>query len=598
MSVKTQRPVVKGNSRVEVALPAPVQPVARWWLWPAGIAGALLAALIAYGPALHGAFVFDDIHMHFAAAHPETLPFRLWLAGSRPMVGLSYWINFQLGGSSPFGYHLLNILFHTAGALMVFLIVRKILDAAGGPDGPATLAVRRRTLVAGFCGALFLLHPVQTEGAAYISSRSEVLSVALAFAAWACFLYRPTTDIRFPSVLAVLALFGAAVASKEHVAVLPLVILLTDYYWNPGFSLRGVWRNWRLYGVFLVASAALAAFLYSYLVNEPTVGFHMKVSWYQYLFTQCRVLFIYLRLFLFPFGQTADYSVELSRTPLEHGAIFGMLALAAGIVSAFVWRKRYPVVSFGFFVALIFFLPTSSIMPIMDLAAERRLYLPLIGLLLIAAEVLVRLRVDEPRLAGVLAATVLLFGVLTWNRASVWSTPLALWSDTVEKSPDKPRAHFGLAAAEYGVGRYADAVRQYELAAAPEYLRNGEYYSNFALALRGAGRLSDAIRTGRKAAELSPSAITYTQEAGYLAENGDVQESLEFLDKAEKADASYQPLYIVRANILMQLGLARNAPEATWKPQACAAFQKAWSLNPNNLSAVKGLGMLRCGVPR
>ena len=95
----------------------------------------------------------------------------------------------------------------------------------------------------------------------------------------------------------------------------------------------------------------MAAFLYSYLAHEPTIGFHMKeFTWYQYLFTQCRVLFIYLRLFLLPFGQTADYAIELSHTPLEHGAIFGMIALSAATVAAIVWRKRFPIASYGFFV--------------------------------------------------------------------------------------------------------------------------------------------------------------------------------------------------------------------------------------------------------
>ena len=69
----------------------------------------------------------------------------------------------------------------------------------------------------------------------------------------------------------------------------------------------------------------------------------------------------------------------------------------AAAAAAIRWRKRFPIASFGFFVSLIFFLPTSSIMPIRDLAAERRLYLPMIGLLLILAELLVRLRWNERR---------------------------------------------------------------------------------------------------------------------------------------------------------------------------------------------------------
>src|SRR3954447_2420052 len=160
MSVKTpgasKRPPVKGDSRK--APTPPVQPpqTSRHWWWAAGLALTLFAALIAYWPAMHGGFVFDDVHMDFASAHPETLPLRHWTTGARPLAGLTYWVNYQLDSVNPFGYHLFNVLLHTFAALMVFLIVRKILEWAA-------VEVRRGTIIAGFCAAVFLLHPVQTE---------------------------------------------------------------------------------------------------------------------------------------------------------------------------------------------------------------------------------------------------------------------------------------------------------------------------------------------------------------------------------------------------------------------------------------------------
>jgi hypothetical protein len=569
----------KKSPRPEAAPALPSRPVSSVWIWAVGFGIALIVGLIAYVPALQGQFVFDDVHMPFAIPHPENLPLRAWISGARPLTGLSYWINFQMDGINPLGYHLNNILLHALASLMVFVIVRKVLELA-------SIDVRRGTITAAFCAAIFLLHPVQTEAVAYISGRSESLSVALAFAAWACFLLRPTQAIGFSRVVLVLLLFGAACSGKEHVAVLPLVLLLTDYYWNPGFSFEGVRRNWRLYAPLVILGAIVGPFLYSYLAHEPTVGFHMKeFTWYQYFFTQCRVLFIYLRLFLFPAGQTADYAIELSHTPLEHGAIAGMLVLIAAAVAAVAWRKRFPIASFGFFVALIFFLPTSSIMPIRDLAVERRLYLPMIGLLLIASEVLVRLHWNERRFVGVLAGIVVVAGALTWNRSQVWSSSVALWSDAAEKTPQKPRTHFGLGTAEYTAGRYADAVQQYKLAESPEYAKDGTFYRQWALALNGVGRLQEAIGMGRKAVQLDPTAPTYHVLGRLVALSGDVPQALELLDKAEKSDPNYEPVYIDRANILRAID--RNQ-------DACAAFQKAWSLDPGDPSAAKGLALLRC----
>jgi tetratricopeptide (TPR) repeat protein len=542
-------------------------------------AAGFLALLIAYWPALTGEFVFDDVHMQFASAHPERLVLRDWLAGSRPLTGFSYWINYQMGGTDTLGYHLTNLLLHYLAAWMVFLIVRKILEFAA-------VESRRATIISGFCAALFLLHPLQTEAVAYISSRSENLSVALAFGAWAVFLYRPSKAITLPMVAAVLLLCGAAVTGKEHVALLPLVLLLTDYYWNPGFSFAGIRRNWRLYGTLAVLAAIMGSLLYSYLSREQTVGFHMKeFTWYQYLFTQCRVLFIYLRLFLFPAGQNADYDIALSHSPLEHGAILGMAILIGATLAIFVWRKRFPIASFGFFVALIFFLPTSSIMPIRDLAAERRAYLPMIGLLLIVAEWLVRLRWNEKLLAGVLAGILAVAGVLTWNRSQVWAGSVALWSDAVAKSPQKARPHLGLAAADLSAHRSAEAAVQYELANRLDSHYDATFYANWAAALEGAGRHQEALEMGRKAVQMGPNASTYDALGRIVALNGDIPQALELLEKGEKSDPAYLPIYIDRADILMAVD--RNT-------EACAAFRKARSLDPQNPSAARGLAALHC----
>src|SRR5205807_2542308 len=99
---------------------------------------------------------------------------------------------------------------------------------------------------------LFMLHPLQTESVAYVASRSEVLSVLFYYAAFAVFVWRPGESMTILRALAILILFGAAAGVKEHTLTLPVLLVLTDYFWNRG----GIRKNVTLYGMLGVAALA------------------------------------------------------------------------------------------------------------------------------------------------------------------------------------------------------------------------------------------------------------------------------------------------------------------------------------------------------
>src|SRR5260370_125420 len=127
-------------------------------------------------------------------------------------------------------------------------------------------------------------------------------------------------------------------------------------------------------------------FVFRLLKGAASAGFGMKgLTWYQYFFTECRVIWDYIRLYLVPAGQNVDYDYPFSRSILDHGAIIGLIGLLAVTIAAWIYRRRFTVASYGWFVFLILLAPTSSFVPINDPIAERRLYLPFIGLLLIWA---------------------------------------------------------------------------------------------------------------------------------------------------------------------------------------------------------------------
>ncbi len=138
-----------------------------------------------------------------------------------------------------------------------------------------------------------------------------------------------------------------------------------------------------------------------------------------------------------------------------------MIALLALMAAAWYYRKRFPLATYGFFAFLVLMLPTSSILPIRDPIAERRLYFASIGLLLVAADLVRRVKLPRATLTAACAALLLLAAVVTHARAEAWSSELALWEDSTAKSPDKPRDHFQLATAYLDAGDCARAVTEY-----------------------------------------------------------------------------------------------------------------------------------------
>jgi tetratricopeptide (TPR) repeat protein len=240
-------------------------------------------------------------------------------------------------------------------------------------------------------------------------------------------------------------------------------------------------------------------------------------------------------------------------------------------VAAWVLRRRFPLATYGFLVFLLLMAPTSSINPIKDPVAERRLYFSMIGLLLIAIEVLSRVKLSERALAGVAAGVALVAAVGTHARAAVWSSPVALWEDTVRKSPKKPRAYLQLAQSYYDAGQYTRAIETFERL---RQIEPPDYNTliNQALAYQQMNQLDAALGKLREAAAIEGTAHVYSQIGMVHAQRGQRAEALEALAAAEKADPNWAPTYNYRAKIHFQAN--ELAP-------AVANYRKALALQPS-----------------
>jgi protein O-mannosyl-transferase len=547
------------------------------WIYGVSVVIALIAAFEVYWPALHGPFLLDDRHLTYMLPDAAGTPLMGWLRQMRPLLMFTFWLNFQQSGAeSTFGYHLVNLFLHLLNTVLIFLAVRKILSWASITEPNARI-------LSFFAAGLFLLHPLQTESVSYVASRSETLSVFFVLAAFVVFLYRQAAVLSVPRILCILVLFAAAGLSKEHTAVLPALFILTDYYWNFEFSPTRIWRDWKLYAPIAIGVGIASVRILAILRHNPTAGFQMRdLTWSQYFFTECRVIWDYVRLFFIPLGQNLDPDVDISRNVMAHGAVFALAALLIATVLAWIYRRRFPLASYGWFVWLILLAPTSSLVPIRDPMAERRMYLPFIGLLFVSLEFLRRWKVSRNALAGALAVVLVAEGALTYQRNLLWGNAVEIWKDTVSKSPAKYRPSFQLARVEYDAGDCSAAVEQYQKTAMLEPPKD-DLLLDWGLAYDCAGNSQEAVAKFQQSAAMRPSAHAYSQLGMEFGKIGKYPEALAALQTAQERNPRFAMIYYYFGNVHTAQGNL---------VQAVADYQHVLALDPNNQPAREALARM------
>jgi protein O-mannosyl-transferase len=544
-----------------------VQPTpVRWWPW-AIAAAALLVVFEAYGPSLNGDFVLDDLYLPFNYPHPDQITLWYWLNGARPVLMFSYWLNFKMSGLDTFSYHATNVILHFLVSVVIALVTAKLLEWTG-------VAGRAKAILSVFAAGLFLLHPVQTESVSYVASRSEDLSVLFYFGAFALYLYRPEQRISLARSAAYAVLLLIAVSTKEHTLTLPLLALAASWFWGRG----GIRQNPVFWGLQALAGVAGALLVVRVLRGADSAGFNVRgVTPAAYFFTQCRVIWMYVRLFFFPAGQNADPDIALSANLLQYGALIGLLAMIAVAAAAWVYRKRWPLAAFGVFMYLLLLAPTSSFIPIQDVYAERRLYLPFLGLTLVCLEFLRRL--DTKAMTWTAVIVLAWCTVLTYQRTQVWATPIALWKDTIAKSPQKVRPRFQLAFAYYAAGRCPEAAENYQAAAGlapPDY----RLLLDWANALYCANRDDEALVRLQQAVAFERPAEAYLLLGAIYGKRGQSPEALDALARAERIDPSIAEIYVNRGNVYFLKG-DREA--------AVSEYQHALTVDPTSQHAQDAL---------
>jgi hypothetical protein len=375
------------------------------------------AVLVAFGASLASGFHFDDYAilsdpaMESGSGWMEIFTIRQ----TRPLTYLTFWLNYAIGGASPVGFHALNLVLHLVAVALAFECLRRLL-----PESAAAAAA-----------AIFALHPIQAEAVNYVWARSIVLATALCLASMLEWL----EGRRWAAV----CWFAGALLAKEEVAAFPLALWMTDQ--------REAGSRAPIAAMLALAVAAGARTAYATAVVVGSgAGAQAGISPGRYFMAEGVAILRYLRLWIVPYGFTVD--PDLSVPPVWLGALAWVAVAAVGYAA---WRySRWALAG------LILLIPSSTIFPAADLAADRRMYLPVFAFAAAAGPLLAR------RWAAVSVAAVL--AALSIVRTQVWRDDRALWTEAVKRAPQKVRPKVQLARASPAARALELLVQARELA--------------------------------------------------------------------------------------------------------------------------------------
>jgi len=370
----------------------------------------LLAGLAAFGLSLAGSFHFDDY---------SVLAGNVWQTlATRPLTALTFWFSLAIGDHNPLDYHAINLALHLVAILLLYDALTRLVSPR----------------VAFIASLIFAVHPIQAEAVNYVFARSSELDTVLCLAALGAWL-------RGRHRWAV-AWFAAALAAKEECVAFPVFLVLL---WLQQGKKRAEVKP--LAAMFLLSLAAGAA-VYIAVLRTPGVpaGPYAGITMSHYLLAQGPVILRYLRLLVIPWGFNVDPEIHVPAAWLGVCAWLLIASMAAVASRRFTGAKA----GFWFIAGLILLLPSSSIFAAEDLAADRRMYLPMIAFSACAGLLLERAR---PAAVGLIAVALIALSV---QRTLVWRTEQSLWSDAVSQSPDKVRPKVQLA-------RASDPARALEL---------------------------------------------------------------------------------------------------------------------------------------
>jgi tetratricopeptide (TPR) repeat protein len=537
----------------------------------------LLVALtfIAYVPALRGGFIWDDDD--YVTNNPNLHSLRglmdIWATPRTspqyyPLTFTTFWVEQQLWGMRPLGYHVDNVLLHAVAALLLWRLLVS-LEVPG-----AFLAAM-----------IFALHPVHVESAAWISERKNVLSAVFYFGAAAAWFraWPEPPPINSRSYWMAVVFFICALFSKTVTCTLPVALLLV-IWWKKGRLTR--YDVFPMIPMFLLGIAAAVSTAYLEVSHVAAVGPEWDWPIVDRILIAGRVIWFYAMKLALPFNLSFIYP----KWRIDSGIAWQWaFPLAAALAVVVLWIKRSQWGRGPFVAAAIFILTLTPALGFFAVYPMRYSYVAdhfqyhasaaLITLIAVGLYRILR-ALPEPARIGAVAAPLL---VLTLMRAAVFRDSEVLWRDTHAKNPNSWMVHLNLARILAERGKDDEAQNHFELQLAFEP-NLPETHWNMGVNLMHRGQLDAAMQEyDRALARDGRFPQAYFGRGNVYLEKGDLDAAAHEYKRAIELKPDY-------AEACFNLGLVLERQGDPYG--AMGQYRRAIAQRPNYAKALNQLGQL------
>jgi tetratricopeptide (TPR) repeat protein len=499
-----------------------------------------------------------------------------------PLTMMSHMLDCRLYGLNSGGHHLTNILLHTATAILLFLVLRRMTG---------------RLWRSAFVAAVFAIHPLRVESVAWVAERKDVLSglfFILTLWAYVRYVRRPFSLGRY---LLMVFLFALGLLSKPMVVTLPFVLLLLDYWplnrfapltlapvvTRNGDSLKNHSVLWRLILEKIPLLALIGAACVATIVAQKDIIVPVPLA--LRIGNAAVSYIVYLRQMLWPAALAVLYPYPQNGLPVWKITL-AVVLLAAISSGVYLRRKKEPYLLIGWLWYLGMLIPAIGLVQSgLRAYADRYTYLPQIGLYLLltwaAADLCTGWRHHRVVLGGgsTIVLTALIFCART--QTAYWQNSESLWTHTIACTPDNYVAHNDLGYALLQKGRVDEAITYFQKALQinPDY---AEAHNNLGNILLKMGKVDEAITHYQKALQIKPdNAVIRNNLGNALLVMGKVDEAITHYQKTLQINPDYAEAHNSLGSALLQKGKM---------DEAMVHFQTALEINPDFAEAHNNLG--------